>query len=85
MAVAGEVLRLAAKADETAAAAVRFGDDGEEDIGEEAEPRRWRIGAGDVCGETICGDGEEESSRMLRGGGGGDGDEPLWSAPPPRR
>jgi hypothetical protein len=40
LAVAGEVLRLAAKADETAAAAVRFGDDGEEDIGEEAEPRR---------------------------------------------
>ncbi len=43
--VGREVLRLAARADETAAAAaaeVKFGDDGDDEdmVGEEAEPRR---------------------------------------------
>ncbi len=79
---AGEV--AASAADETAAV-VRFGDDGDDDIGEEAEPRRWREGRGDDdLGDIICGDGEEESSpRPRRGGcGGGDGEEPLSSEEP---
>ena len=81
------MLRLAARADETAAA-VRIGDDGDDDmVGEEAEPRRWRDG-GEARGEdSICGDGEE-SSRPLPRIGGGEGDAPANSAlvgPPPSR